>query len=575
MSLQVVVPFGILSHMKELWKLICSIFLCLLLIALPGCRQQATEAYPEAYGPLETTLPPTAAPDTPAPTVLTVPITMAPTFTPTPTPTATPVPTPTPTATPEPTPTPTPTSVPLDRRDFEGEVREILFPLWEGEPEPTPTVEPLATPDPRVETIGKLCAMVFANVAVYDRPNELANVLGRESYHLLYVHSIHRDFYYVTTQEGRKGYVKTSQVTPLSSAALEAFLSASMQSTYTAALYSPDAFIEELMTVNVRGGMEERVYAALCRLGFDFEPYYYRVYQKDLQDNKKYPRFYKEEVYNSLLFKLFNSTGSLAYYEGQRTQWEYVPVNGTLQRGDILFFSELPKRSNGVIPGCEFVIAGQHSGNITDCAVYLGDDSILCLQDGRVERLDGFSTSLLSESFDSARRIHLDIFDEKQMIIEDLIAQAYDCLGTPYNNYQRCGDFSFDCSGLISWLLLRTDLYPARYAKNQWTESSASGLSNLTDYIWKGEKRVHMGTPVPVREELKSLDGFERGDIVFLLRSKGGNVGHVMLYLGDGRVIHSTRVVKAHQVNSGTVIANFRKENQNLYFNSLRIESIT
>jgi cell wall-associated NlpC family hydrolase len=460
----------------------------------------------------------------------------------------------------------------MARRDYEGEVREQLFPLWLGEAEPTPTVEPKATPDPRVENIGKLGAMAFANVAIYDKPKETANVLGRESYHLLYIHSIHREFYRVTTQEGRTGYVKTTQVTPLSEAQLEAYLSAAMQLTYTAAAYAPDAFVTELETAETKGSMEERIYTALCRLGFDFEPFYYRVYQKDLQDEKKYPLYYKDEVYNSLLFKLFNSTGSLVYYEGHPTQWEYVPVNGQLQKGDILFFSELPKRSKGIMDGCEFVIAGQHSGRITDCAVYLGDDSILCLQEGRVQRMDGFAASSLFKSFDSARRIHTAVFDDKALIVEDLIAQIYDCLGTPYNSFNRTGDFSFDCSGIISWCFERMELYPKGYVYYHFTETTASGRATILDYIWHGKKQVHMVIPVALEEGQKSLDGFERGDIVFLLNSKGGKIGHVMVYLGDGRVIHSTYINKRY---SGTVVANFRHAMQKLYYTSLRIETVS
>ena len=445
MALQNAVPFGILSRMRDFWKLFCIAFLCLLLTALPGCGEKEAEAYERAETPAVEAAAPAVATQQP------VAITMAPTFTPSPVPTASPTPTPEPTYTPLPTPSPTPTTVPMGRRDFESEVRQVLFPLWAGEPEPTPTVEPLATPDPRNEAIGSIAGMVFANVGVYEKPNEAADVSGRESYHLVYIHNIKKDFYYVTTQEGRKGYVKTSQVTPLNEAQLETYLSAAMRLTYTAAKYSPDAFVEELTNVESVGDMEERAYAALCRLGLDFEPFYYRVYEKDLKDDKKYPQYYKDDVYNSLLFKLFNSTGSLVYYDGHRTQWEYVPASGQLQKGDILFFSELPKRSKGIIDGCEFVIAGQHSGRITECAVYLGDDSVLCLQEGRVERMEGFAGSELYKSFDSARRIHTDVFDDKALIIEDLIAQIYDCLGTPYSNFNRTGDFSFDCSGIISW----------------------------------------------------------------------------------------------------------------------------
>ena len=553
--------------MRFFVKPICILLVCLILFTLPGCQRQAAEAY-EA---VEAAMAP-EAPATPAVTAQAVPITMAPTFTPSPTPTFTPEPTAEPTYTPKPTPSPTPTSVPMARRDFEEEVREQLFPLWAQEPEPTPTVEPLATPDVRAEAIGSLAAMVFANVAVYEKPKETANVLGRESYHLVYIHNIKKDYYYVTTQEGRQGYVKISQVTPLTEADVEAYLSAAMQLTYTARAYTPDAFVEELMAVESMGDMEERIYAALCRLGFDFEPYYYRVFKKDLQDEKKYPLYYKDPTYNSLRFKLFNSTGSLVYYEGHQTQWEYVPVKGELQRGDILFFSELPKRSTGVMEGCEFVTAGQHSGFITECAVYLGGDSILTLQDGKVQQLDHFAASPLFKSYDSARRIHLSVYDDKQLIIEDLIAQIYDCLGTPYNSYQRTGDFNFDCSGIISWCYERMELYPTAYVYYHWLESSASGLSKIEDYTWHGQKKVHMIVPVAMEDGQKSLDGFERGDVIFLLKSGGGRIGHVMVYLGEGRVIHSTYISKRY---SGTVVANFRHALQKLYYVSLRIESVS
>ena len=565
MALQNVVPFGILSRMRGFWKLSCTLFLCLLLAALSGCGEKAAEAY-------EKTEASAAEAAQAAGTRQPVAITMAPTFTPSPTPTASPTPSPEPTYTPQPTPSPTPTTVPMGRRDFEAEVRQVLFPLWAGEPEPTPTAEPLATPDPRVEAMGSIAGMVFANVAVYEKPNENADILGRESYHLVYVHNIKKDFYYVTTQEGRTGYVKTSQVTPLNEAQLEAYLSAAMRLTYTAAKYSPDAFVEELTRVESMGDMEERIYAALCRLGLDFEPYYYRVYEKDLKDDKKYPQYYKDDVYNSLLFKLFNSTGSLVYFDGHRTQWEYVPASGQLQKGDILFFSELPKRSKGIMEGCEFVIAGQHSGRITGCAVYLGDDSVLCLQDGRVERMDGFAASEMFKSFDSARRIHTAVYDDKALIIEDLIAQIYDCLGTPYSNFNRTGDFSFDCSGIISWCFERMELYPKGYVYYKFTETTASGRASITDYVWQGKKLVHMVVPVTLEDGHKSLDGFERGDIVFLLGSGGGKIGHVMVYLGDGRVIHSTYINSKY---SGTVVANFRRALQKDYYTSLRIESVS
>ena len=45
-----------------------------------------------------------------------------------------------------------------------------------------------------------------------------------------------------------------------------------------------------------------------------------------------------------------------------------------------------------------------------------------------------------------------------------------------------------------------------------------------------------------------------------------------MVYLGRGRVIHSTRIDEDY---NGTVVANFRPALQVLYNNSLRIDSIS
>ncbi len=81
-----------------------------------------------------------------------------------------------------------------------------------------------------------------------------------------------------------------------------------------------------------------------------------------------------------------------------------------------------------------------------------------------------------------------------------------------------------------------------------------------------------MVPPVTVEEGQKSLDGFERGDIVFLLGSRVGKIHHVMIYLGEGRVIHSTWYSGKY---AGTVVANFRAALQRLYYTSLRIESIS
>ena len=72
---------------------------------------------------------------------------------------------------------------------------------------------------------------------------------------------------------------------------------------------------------------------------------------------------------------------------------------------------------------------------------------------------------------------------------------------------------------------------------------------------------------------LPSMDALQRGDLVFLRKeADAARVGHVMVYLGDGRVIHSTQIDEDY---NGTVVAFFRPELQGLYQTALRIDTIT
>ena len=216
---------------------------------------------------------------------------------------------------------------------------------------------------------------------------------------------------------------------------------------------------------------------------------------------------------------------------------------------------------------------GPYSGSLTGCGVYMGDGKALLLRGGRVKAVDW--TESLQKTLDCARRIHLEVFDEKQMIVEDMIAQIYDCLGTPYNNFQRKGEYSFDCSGLISWLFIRMEITPAFMGHQPFTGTNASGFSQITFYYWHQRKHIHMMCPAPRDEAagLADMSLLQRGDLVFLRKEADKpRVGHVMVYLGDGRVIHSTTIDEDH---GGTVVAFFRPELQQLYEIALRIDTIT
>ena len=70
------------------------------------------------------------------------------------------------------------------------------------------------------------------------------------------------------------------------------------------------------------------------------------------------------------------------------------------------------------------------------------------------------------------------------------------------------------------------------------------------------------------RDDLAKL---ERGDLILLLNERRNKIGHVMVYLGNNTVIHSTTISGRYR---GTLVAQFRNHLHSLYASSRRIESI-
>ena len=67
------------------------------------------------------------------------------------------------------------------------------------------------------------------------------------------------------------------------------------------------------------------------------------------------------------------------------------------------------------------------------------------------------------------------------------------------------------------------------------------------------------------------MENLQRGDYVFLLNSARDHIGHIMLYLGDHTVIHSTTI---NNIYRGTLIAQIRPELQELYTCAVRINPL-
>lgn len=408
--------------------------------------------------------------------------------------------------------------------------------------------------------------MIIPGCSMMKSPNEESEVLAQESYHVARILGMYKDFYYVITEDGNCGFVKPDQLKLIDSATLEAYLSSGVTP------QSEEPFdIENLITYAQNqtnaSSSESLIFDGLSRLGVYFNPGYYQFFQKDLSDLVQYPIGYREDVYNSSLYKLWNSCGNLAYYEDHPTQWLHVARSDALKRGDLLFFAEYGPNDTVEVETYEVVLRGPDSGYITACGIYLGDDSMLWVKNGQVETVTQLSASSIWKYFDSGRRIQSEVTDDKSFLIESMISSAYDRLGTPYNNFCRMGEASYDCSGLVGWAFRRAGATQIKNGSKQFRETTASGLAHLEALYYKGTK-YELQYVSKSSEEVTTLPEFERGDLVFLIGETQARISHVMIYLGDMRVIHSTTVTDFYR---GTLVAGFRPELQGLYANALRI----
>jgi len=399
--------------------------------------------------------------------------------------------------------------------------------------------------------------------------DEESDVLTQESYHAVRILGEYRDYYYVRSEDGNFGYVLPGQLKSVTTKELEEYLAAGVVPAASEA-FDLENLIDYAQSQAQASSTEELLVDALTRQGMFFLPGYYEFYQKNLQDRELYPHEYREDVYNSLLFKLWNSAGNLVYYDGHPTQWDYVPANESLERGDLLFFSEYGSSDTAVVENYEIVFRGRDSGCITACGLYLGNGEMLRVSNGTVEVMENLTSSALWQHFDSARRVHTEVTDVKSHLIETVIASAYDRLGTPYNNFCRMGEDSYDCSGLVGWALRRAGVTQVRGGVKQFRETTASGLCHL-EKLYMGETTLALQLVSKSSGDKEDIPLLERGDLVFLLGESHPRISHVMIYLGDMRVIHSTTVTDVYR---GTLVAGFREELQGLYSNALRIENI-
>ncbi|MBQ9188661.1 MAG: C40 family peptidase, partial [Clostridia bacterium] len=294
-------------------------------------------------------------------------------------------------------------------------------------------------------------------------------------------------------------------------------------------------------------------------------------YVKPLANKDLYPRLYKDDVYNSISFKLFNTIGWNVTYNGQQTQWLYIDDPESLERGDLIFFAAPAanqKKEPSIHETLRVKFRERYSGYITACGIYLGEDRMLTVADGTVCVIEGLfaSESEYAGTFDSARRIRPTVEDERAFLIETLISTIYDRLGTPYSNGQRLGDRAYDCSGIVCWALgsigCRVDEQQPLYMDMDNGERTAAGLSNTESIYWEyNGKTLPMNLLSGELNVKEDVDNLQRGDLVFTRSTARGVIGHIMVYLGNNTVIHSTTV----STYRGTMISEIRPALKALY----------
>lgn len=405
--------------------------------------------------------------------------------------------------------------------------------------------------------------------AILTQPSTDGHVISRESYALCRILATCNEYSLIITQLGTVGFTKSGQVQAITQEQLLTYAALD----YSDGSYNAESFISSLIAAKGKSypNTESLIFQKLSALGLNFDPVLYLLASNELYNSILYPnpRLYTNRVYNSLAFKLFTTTGQFVTINGEPTQWQYIDSIDDLATGDIVFFSAYDTGVTAIEPVVEVVYRGKYSGHITSVAVFLGDDSLALVENGKVTIQTATMQDMVEMGFDCARRINTTIVDETSYLIECIISNVYSRLGTPYHNLRRVGDTSYDCSGIISWSFRSLGFDMLRPTATELPEQTASSFGNTNlKYRWQ-DKIVLLDRTSANTGDMNELNELKRGDFVFLLKDTRNRIGHIMIYLGNNFVIHSTNINEEFQ---GTLVAGFRTELQELYYLTRRLQ---
>ena len=117
-------------------------------------------------------------------------------------------------------------------------------------------------------------------------------------------------------------------------------------------------------------------------------------------------------------------------------------------------------------------------------------------------------------------------------LMEKIIAQAFMLKGVPYL-WGGMTPKGVDCSGLVRWSFIMNGVLLPR---------------NASQMVYCGDEVVLTG-----EDGLLCIDNLQRGDLVFFgtpaTSEKPRRVTHVGIYIGEGRIIHSSHMVRVNSLN--------------------------
>ena len=177
-------------------------------------------------------------------------------------------------------------------------------------------------------------------------------MLARADYQAVRVLGTVRDFAFVVTQHGRYGFMDPAQLRMTTRDEIEQYLGR-RHGRARAGAVPPGGVRRGRGGARRRGG---RLGGGADRRGAHargavFSPGYYGHFVKPLGDVQLYPLgLYQAPVYNSLLFRLWNSAGNLVQYRGGETEWAHIGRLCRRAARRLLFFAEYGAADLAVVP---------------------------------------------------------------------------------------------------------------------------------------------------------------------------------------------------------------------------------